>query len=89
MRLPDDKVDVNVNADVLKQILINLVKNSIEAMANGGTVDLSYQGLVNRDGVLYAELSVRDNGPGIASEIMSNLFCKFFLLAILQIIIFF
>ena len=74
MRLPDDKVDVNVNADVLKQILINLVKNSIEAMGDGGTVDLSFQGLVNRDGILYAELSVRDNGPGIASEIMSNLF---------------
>ena len=74
MRLPDNKVDVNVNADVLKQILINLVKNSIEAMSNGGTVEISSQGLVNRGGALYAELVVRDTGPGIASEIMTNLF---------------
>jgi HD-like signal output (HDOD) protein len=74
VRLPDDKIEVNVSADVLKQILINLLKNSMEAMNHGGMVEISSQGLVNRDGVLYAELSVRDTGPGIAPEVMAKLF---------------
>jgi signal transduction histidine kinase len=74
VRLPDDKIEVSVNADTLKQILINLVKNSMEAMNHGGMIEISSQGLVNRDGVLYAELSVRDTGPGIASEVMAKLF---------------
>ena len=74
VRLPDEKIEVNVSADVLKQILINLLKNAMEAMSHGGMVEVSSQGLVNRDGVLYAELSVRDTGPGITSEVMAKLF---------------
>lgn len=74
VRLPDDKIAVNMSSDVLKQILINLLKNSMEAMKHGGLVEISCQGLVNRDGVLYVELSVRDNGPGIVPEVMAKLF---------------
>lgn len=74
VRLPDDKIEVNVSADVLKQILINLLKNAMEAMSHGGMLEIFSQGLVNRDGVLYVELSVRDTGPGIAPEVMAKLF---------------
>ncbi|MES2048200.1 MAG: HDOD domain-containing protein [Pseudomonadota bacterium] len=74
VRLPDDKMEVGVSADILKQILINLLKNAMEAMNSGGTLEINSQGLVNRDGVLYAELSVRDTGPGIAPEVMAKLF---------------
>jgi signal transduction histidine kinase/HD-like signal output (HDOD) protein len=74
VRLPDDKLEVNVSTDILKQILINLLKNAMEAMSHGGMVEISSQGLVNRDGVLYAELSVKDTGPGIAPEVMAKLF---------------
>lgn len=73
-RLPDGKIEVNVSADTLKQILINLIKNSVEAMPNGGMVEIISPGLVNREGILYTELSVRDTGPGIAPEVMSKLF---------------
>ncbi len=73
-RMLDRNVEVDVSADALKQILINLIKNAVEAMPNGGMVEIISQGLVNRDGVLYSELSVRDTGPGIAPEVMANLF---------------
>lgn len=74
VRLPDEQIAVNASTDALKQILINLMKNATEAMNNGGRLEISSQGLVNRDGVLYAELSVGDTGPGIVPEVMAKLF---------------
>jgi len=65
---------VEGNADTLKQILVNLVKNAIEAMPAGGEIQIANSGHVNRDGILYTELCVRDNGPGIPPEILANLF---------------
>ena len=65
---------VEGNADTLKQILVNLVKNAIEAMPAGGEIQIANRGHVNRDGILYTELFVRDSGPGILPEIMANLF---------------
>ncbi|MBL0167418.1 MAG: HDOD domain-containing protein [Propionivibrio sp.] len=65
---------VEGNADTLKQILVNLVKNAIEAMPAGGEIHIVNSGHVNRDGLLYTELCVRDNGPGIPPEILANLF---------------
>ena len=65
---------VEGNADTLKQILVNLVKNAIEAMPDGGEIQIANSGHVNRDGRLYIELCVKDSGPGIAPEILANLF---------------
>jgi len=66
--------EVDCRADALKQILVNLVKNSIEAMPTGGEIQIVNSGHVNRDGRLYAELCVRDNGPGMSPEILAHLF---------------
>jgi two-component system nitrogen regulation sensor histidine kinase NtrY len=53
---------VFIDRDRIKEVLINLVKNSIEAMDGTGTVQLSI-------GIEQAEaqmvLSVKDNGPGL------------------------
>lgn len=66
--------EVEGSADTLKQILINLVRNAIEAMPAGGEIEIVNNGHVNRDGYLYTELCVRDNGPGIPPDVLSNLF---------------
>ena len=66
--------EVRVNARSLKQILVNLVKNAIEAMPRGGEIQVLNNGHVNRDGLLYTELCVRDNGPGMPQEILEVLF---------------
>jgi signal transduction histidine kinase len=54
--LPDFRMD----AEKVKQVVINLVRNAVEAMPAGGTVTLE-TALV--DG--QAQLVVRDNGPGL------------------------
>lgn len=52
--------DVPLDAEKMKQVVINLVRNAIEAVGRGGTVTVE-TGLV--DG--RARLTVKDNGPGL------------------------
>ena len=66
--------EVEGSADTLKQILINLVRNAIEAIPADGEIQVVNNGHVNRDGRLYAELCVKDTGPGLSPEVLANLF---------------
>jgi signal transduction histidine kinase len=59
--------------DRLKQCLVNLVKNSLDAMDQGGLISLSA-----RDRGDAIEISVTDDGPGIPDEIIDKLFTPFF-----------
>ena len=61
--------------DILKQILVNLVKNAIEALsATGGRIEIANRGHANRERRLYLELVVSDTGPGLSREVLANLF---------------
>jgi HD-like signal output (HDOD) protein/signal transduction histidine kinase len=63
------------DADILKQILVNLVKNAVEALGSmGGRIAIDNRGHVNRERKLYLELAVSDNGPGLSAEVLANLF---------------
>lgn len=73
-RLPEASSEIEGPADPVKQILINLIKNAIEAMPKGGHIDVSNNGRVHRDGGVYIELCVRDNGPGIPDHVLTHLF---------------
>ncbi len=60
--------------DQLKQVFLNLVTNAVQAMeAQGGTIRLS-----GRSTNGYVEVTVSDNGPGIAREDLSKVFDPFF-----------
>ena len=53
-----------IDAEKMKQVLINLVRNGIEAMPSGGQVKVSVR---PRDNV--AVLSVEDTGPGLPESV--------------------
>ncbi|MDJ0806513.1 MAG: HDOD domain-containing protein [Gammaproteobacteria bacterium] len=65
---------LDTNRGHLKQILTNLVKNSVEAMQDGGTLRVTTRDKVHLDRTTYFEIVVQDNGPGIADSIMQHLF---------------
>ena len=73
-RMQDGPQEIDGDADLLKQILVNLVKNAIEAQPAGGRIELANRGLVNRERRLYVELAVSDAGPGLSQEVLANLF---------------
>jgi signal transduction histidine kinase len=58
--------------DLVEQILLNLLKNAIEALPRGGRITLS----AGREGTL-AFVDVADDGPGLPAEARSQLFQPF------------
>lgn len=71
--LPGPDVTLEADADQLDQLLINLLRNAVDAaLETGGTVQVGWAaGTAGR-----FELWVRDEGPGVANP--SNLFVPFF-----------
>jgi len=68
----DDTV-LEGDRDLLQQALVNLLLNALHATPAGGSVRVS-TGLSGG----YLELSVTDQGPGIAPEVAGNVFDPFF-----------
>ncbi|WP_243544919.1 two-component system sensor histidine kinase NtrB [Pseudodesulfovibrio tunisiensis] len=71
--LDESVARVRGNPDLIKQCLINLVKNSIEAMPNGGKLVVATG--MSRD---KAVLTVEDTGCGIPADIRDKIFSPFF-----------
>lgn len=65
---------VDGDAGTLKQILMNLIKNAVEALPAGGQIEIGNNGVINREGRLYVELWIRDTGSGMPAAMMTSLF---------------
>ncbi|MCB1929002.1 MAG: HDOD domain-containing protein [Rhodocyclaceae bacterium] len=59
---------------ILRQVLLNLLRNAAEAVPAGGRVTLASSGPVAVDGRLCVEIRVVDNGPGMPRERFENLY---------------
>lgn len=68
-----DPLIIKGDGNKIKQVLLNLTKNSIEAMQNGGNLLISSK----RKGDV-AEIVIEDNGCGIPREIKEKIFTPFF-----------
>jgi signal transduction histidine kinase len=73
MRLPEEGIRVRVVRDALKQALINLSVNALEAMPERGELQLGLERIDSR-----AVLSVADTGPGVPPEIRDKIFTMHF-----------
>lgn len=60
--------------DKLKQILINIIKNAVEAIQNEGMIEITTRDGFYQNGTQYVEISIKDNGPGITPEVLKELF---------------
>lgn len=80
-------IDVRIAADTsvpiiradqkqIEQVLLNLMLNSIQAMAEGGTLDLAAR--PSRRSPSHVEIEVRDSGAGIPADRLSKVFTPFF-----------
>lgn len=62
----------------LRQVFTNLLANAAEACSPGGTIRVSASYTNANSAAAGASIVIRDNGPGIAQEILSQLFQPFF-----------
>jgi len=73
---------IDTDRDRLKQALINLLKNAMEAMPDGGTITVKTRRLHGRPRQLsghplkksWLKISICDDGPGIDEKIQNKLF---------------
>jgi signal transduction histidine kinase len=71
----DERIEsLQSNANALKQVYTNLIKNAVEALPANGHLMVYTQDYVNVDGKQHIELSVADDGPGIDIDILPQLF---------------
>jgi len=68
-----EALPVRIDVDLVKQAVLNIVLNGVQAMPNGGTLRLT----VERDGD-GALISVRDQGAGIPDNIRDKIFNLYF-----------
>lgn len=67
-------VFIGGNENRLKQVFMNLIKNAMEAMHNGGTITVE----MNVIDCTIVELMIKDEGSGMDSKTIQNLFQPFY-----------
>lgn len=71
--IPDAMPPLRADPAQLKQVLLNLVVNALHAMPGGGRLSISANAAAGR-----ADITIRDTGCGIATEILPRIFDPFF-----------
>ena len=69
----DEQLMVKVNSAEIEQVILNLINNAIQALANSGTLQRRITIEATKSGHL-ARLSISDNGDGVSAEFKPQLF---------------
>jgi len=72
LAVDDEKIVVIADVEQLRQVLVNLVLNSLDALPHGGTIVVSAKTLPD-----HVEIGVTDSGAGIAANMLPTLFQPF------------
>ena len=76
MEVPED-IEVNLDPKRIRQVLINLISNSLQAMTKGGVLTIkAWESIEDDAKMLY--LQVQDTGHGISKQDVSKIFDPFF-----------
>src|SRR5258706_586985 len=70
-----DYLTVQADEEMIEQVLINLVKNSMESLSQNGGGKIELNGRYDGQNIL---IEVADNGPGIIPEAINRIFVPFF-----------
>jgi signal transduction histidine kinase len=71
--LPESLPQVECDPEQLRQVLLNLTLNAIQAADRPGAIHIEAR---SRDG--FIDMEIRDDGPGIPAEVRAHLFEPFF-----------
>ncbi|HBQ83256.1 MAG: hypothetical protein A2X03_08440 [Bacteroidetes bacterium GWA2_40_15] len=74
--LKNPDLELYADKNMITQVLINLLKNALEANAGNANARISL--VAGTDIFNHTEICVVDNGPGISKEIIDEIFIPFF-----------
>jgi signal transduction histidine kinase len=75
--LNPDLPEVFVDGEQMKQVILNIAFNGIEAMPDGGTLTIRTTRIESEEGEAVG-ISIRDTGKGMSKEDLENIFKPFF-----------
>ncbi|MEL7474163.1 MAG: HAMP domain-containing sensor histidine kinase [Planctomycetota bacterium] len=73
----DPASKIEGDADRLVQVFVNLIRNAVDAVSDGGGQIKIETSSVEREGRAWVEIQIADNGPGIEPEVLATLFEPF------------
>ena len=73
--LPPGVVELEIDANQIQQVLVNLLFNALDALPRGGTVRLEVRPPPNEANAVVVQ--VQDDGPGLTAEVQKRLFEPF------------
>src|SRR6185312_7596921 len=74
-----EQAEITVSLGELRQVLVNLIANAIDAMPNGGSLLLRTSSVRHpRDGREGVSITVADDGQGISPDAQKRIFSPFF-----------
>jgi nitrogen fixation/metabolism regulation signal transduction histidine kinase len=76
MDVHPENLDVTADSTLLDQVLINLLKNAVEAVENITAPRIAMKAFITPVG--RPVIQVEDNGPGIEKETLENIFIPFY-----------
>jgi two-component system sensor kinase FixL len=76
LQLGADLPPVYVDRLQIQQVLVNLIRNAVDAMAHSPRRVLTLSAACNAG--TGVEITVRDTGPGLPKEVMDRIFMPFF-----------
>jgi signal transduction histidine kinase len=71
--ISNEPLPVHIDADLLKQALLNLLQNAVQAMPKGGKLEVAC-----RRESRMAIVTIRDNGTGISPAVLDKIFNLYF-----------
>ncbi len=71
----DDKVTAQIDVDRFKQVIINLLGNSVHHLGVGGEITIMLREITDSEQI---EITIADNGPGIVQEQLQHIFDRFY-----------
>src|SRR5271165_4206231 len=71
--MPEERLAIKVDVDLMKQAILNVVLNGVQAMPHGGLLTISAR---REDNAVVAE--VRDQGGGIPQDLHDKIFELYF-----------
>jgi len=74
LKIDDEGLAVEADAQLLRQVIFNLLINSIQAISSHGEIEI----ISRKNSATEAQLDVRDNGPGVAREHRNEIFKPYF-----------
>lgn len=71
------EIEITANRNEIKQVILNLLKNSFEAILDHGQIWLSTD-IIEQGETRFAEIIFKDNGPGIQTDNTNDIFLPFY-----------